>query len=549
MATSQEKVEVVFSVRDVASGVLKGIRGSFTELNSIVSLASRGWAQVSQSLGATIKASSEAEKSLRQLEAAAKRHGITSRVTMGVMHEFAGTLQQTLGASDELVNQGFIRMINSGMDVSLAMRTIKASFDLASESSISVETAFDLLAKANLGATQTLSRYGIVVDESIPKAERFAAALKQIEERWTGGALSAADTYTGAVAKLNQQYEELLEKLGSLITGSEVFKAGISAETQRILELNKSIEDGTILFKAYNAVTFGMFSAQIDDVIKKLREEKEVSDKIAATMQADADAVRAYWANKSKLNDLTSVLVPKLEAEAKALGNIRTNMFGGAAAANDIFMKDAGLTTGTVKESKVGQFGTAAALEAEGFESDAMKMQELWKSTTESMKAATASFVANVADGFAEMVMGGKVDFAQMAKDFIKMFISAAMQSLLKFVALAVFNLKLFDKVENDMAIYKSGQDYAKFLTMGISDGLRGYRQMYAPHPYMVAGMGAMSGGGSQTVNINLNVSGSSTFGIERQVIPAIQKAALLGRSRLSMTSGMQLGKLASEVA
>ncbi len=56
----------------------------------------------------------------------------------------------------------------------------------------------DLLGKAYAGNTSALGRYGIVVDETIPKAEKFEAVLRQLEARF-GGAAQAERARVGDV--------------------------------------------------------------------------------------------------------------------------------------------------------------------------------------------------------------------------------------------------------------------------------------------------------------------------------------------------------------
>lgn len=69
--------------------------------------------------------------------------------------------------------------------------------DLASAYAIPLEKAKGLVEAVFEGDTFPLSRYGIMVDEKLPKPQKFEAALKAIDDQVDGAAELHAQTFAG----------------------------------------------------------------------------------------------------------------------------------------------------------------------------------------------------------------------------------------------------------------------------------------------------------------------------------------------------------------
>src|SRR5207245_2584237 len=92
--------------------------------------------------------------------------------------------------------------------------------------------AMTLLGKAFAGNTGALSRYGIVIDQSLDKHQKFDAAIAQLEHRFSGSAAAATETYTGSLQQMHNAFTEAEEGLGKFLgelMGSEKPFAGLTA--------------------------------------------------------------------------------------------------------------------------------------------------------------------------------------------------------------------------------------------------------------------------------------------------------------------------------
>ena len=141
--------------------------------------------------------------------------GSEAQSTVADLKEYAGQLQDITGVGDEVIlaNQRLLVSIGRLSGKGLKEAT-EAALDLAAATGVNQRTAFDLVAKAATGYTGTLSRYGILIDQSLPDNEKYAAALKLINEQFGGAAKDRLDTYIGSMEELRGRVGDLQEAFG-----------------------------------------------------------------------------------------------------------------------------------------------------------------------------------------------------------------------------------------------------------------------------------------------------------------------------------------------
>jgi len=125
--------------------------------------------------------------------------------------DLASSLQRASRYGDEQLLPMISKLITlGGIQEDQMERVMRASMDFAVQTG-GLETAVDLLAKAAVGYTSTLSRYGIILDEAIPKSEKFEAALRWIEIRMSGMEEQMTQTTGGAIQQMWNAIGDLME--------------------------------------------------------------------------------------------------------------------------------------------------------------------------------------------------------------------------------------------------------------------------------------------------------------------------------------------------
>jgi hypothetical protein len=260
-----------------------------------------------------VKSAVESEDSINKLNIALKNQGIFSKDLSKEMQEYATQLQKTTTFSDESILKTQAMLTTFGIAGKTMKDATQSTLDLASGLGVDLNTAAMLVGKAFAGETGTLSRYGIIIDENIPRSERFAMAIQQINQKFSGEAAAATQTFSGRVAVLGNQFDDIKEKIGgAIIPALELYVGHIKTimdamtewggimNTLKItgLEFSKSIVEGIligvnhlpILGSAWKLIGVDLddINAKIDAQIAKIQQSTVVAQDESAKRLLDA---------------------------------------------------------------------------------------------------------------------------------------------------------------------------------------------------------------------------------------------------------------------
>ena len=223
-----------------------------------------------------VTAAIEQEDAVNRLNAALTSQGTFTEELSAKYQALAQSLQANSRFSDEAIIAVEQRLVAIGNVGPGAMeRTTQAVLDLATSLRLDLETASTLVAKAAEGNTSALSRYGIKIDESIPKGERYAKVLELIQQRFGGSAQRDVETFGGATAQLKNAWNEFLEEIGGLITKSPQVNEAIRGTTALLNDFTKILKEldpkkiGEF-FDTFNA-GFTSLGAKLADQINSLQ--------------------------------------------------------------------------------------------------------------------------------------------------------------------------------------------------------------------------------------------------------------------------------------
>lgn len=292
---ANERFDLIVRARDEASAALGGI----TKNIGLMVGAAAGIASVTSFLKSSISAAAEAETAWNNLAAAAERHGQIWPQVEDRYTRFARAVQRETGFGDEMIAQSLESFVNYGASTSEAMGRVKIAVDFAAGAHIDLRTATDLLAKASEGYTATLSRYGIILDESIPKSERFDAALRQLNERFGGAAVAQMSTYEGQLRLLNEQWGDLKENVGGVAIPFLTDLFAVTNDWFSLLNSNASALD------KYN-ISLMLLTGNSASALQIIRQMNQAQDEQAALdemLAASKDRVNTVSAENVILQD------------------------------------------------------------------------------------------------------------------------------------------------------------------------------------------------------------------------------------------------------
>lgn len=163
----------------------------------------------------SVSAANENARAVNTLAAAYQAVGYTAEGAMKQAQEFATRMQSLTGIADEAFLNAQRLLANYGVVGTKAQEAIQAAYSLSIGRSIDFATAMDLVSKAAVGQTQTLSRYGIVLGDNVAEGEKFDAVLAQINERFGATAQAAMGDSITKTNALKQAWGDFKEQVGA----------------------------------------------------------------------------------------------------------------------------------------------------------------------------------------------------------------------------------------------------------------------------------------------------------------------------------------------
>lgn len=240
-----------------------------------------------------VNAAGEAESAERRLADSMKDQEIYSDKALRTNIEYAKSLQKITTYDDEAIVRTMQLLTTFGLHDEQLRKTTNAVLNLSSAKGIDLVAATNLVGKAFLGETSTLSRYGIVIDDNIPKTEKFAAALKQIP---MGVATGETTTYLGKVKQLENNFGELKETIGNLVIPTFSAFIGVLNKAASILSDPDSAERGK---------RYAKLIEQQKERIKLIEEENEIIKKSRfTTKEAISESLEFNNKEIERLNKL-----------------------------------------------------------------------------------------------------------------------------------------------------------------------------------------------------------------------------------------------------
>ena len=423
---------MVISAKDTASSTLKNIQKDVMAIGA----AYLSWQGVKDIIGGSIKAAAENEKAVIRLNNALKQHGYTVADNSTKLKQLAEQLMYLSGIEDEQFLEATKRLIDAGVDMAKMHTALQAAADLSAAKQMDLMSATELLGKANMGVTETLRRYGIVIADNIPKGEAFDAVLKQINERFGGTAATNMEGINGKLQRMGILWGELKEKIGYAFANWDWFIVELKLLGDQLEYIN---EHG---LKEFISKWLDIGSDP-ESWGKLIARQKEIMANIdATTTKYDKQAIAEYvLTGKLKMHldalneeDRTyNIIIPPITKYADLTGQITSSHKQGADALQSLLKQyveyEQQLGRGADAEAK--RKAEADMAYADKYFADVRanlaKQKDAWKEAEQPvidwaaiLKSSTSDAVDNAVGSLEIFRMQAKTIWQQMARDFMQ---------------------------------------------------------------------------------------------------------------------------------
>jgi len=159
-----------------------------------------------------VRAALDDQKSLAALNKTLLNLGYGS--TTENVDKFINSLQFATGVSDDELRPALSRLVVATGDLNKAQQLLTLSQDISAGTGKDLESVTSALSKAALGQTTALSRLGVGLDKTILATGDLDKIQSALNQKFSGQAQVAANTYAGRLQILTRGVDEAKEAIG-----------------------------------------------------------------------------------------------------------------------------------------------------------------------------------------------------------------------------------------------------------------------------------------------------------------------------------------------
>jgi hypothetical protein len=218
----KEEVQVVVSAKDLASDALTKIGGILAATFSVAAIAAFGKAAV--------------DSASEQEQAEIKLAQALGRTSQGLLDQ-ASALQKTTKFADEQIIAAQASLAMFTKNEAQLKQLTKATLDFAAAKGMDLTSAADIVGKSLGSEASMLGRYGVATEGAANSTARFTSIMEGLGARFGGQAEAQANTFSGSIAKMKNQFGETLEVIGNVIVKNPVVIKGINMMSEAFSNL------------------------------------------------------------------------------------------------------------------------------------------------------------------------------------------------------------------------------------------------------------------------------------------------------------------------
>ena len=214
----------------------------------------------------SVRAFQDAQKEANQLRTQLK--SLNLGFAQLQISDFIRDLALATGVTGGALTDAFITLSQATNDVTKAQKLLKLSLDISASTGKDLRTVTVALQRAQAGQLSALTRLQIGFTSTTLEGKDLDEILDDLEKKFSGSALVAADTFEGKINRLKEAVEDAKEAFGeSLVEGIEASNVSVETLQKNIIDLGASL--GTITGKliAFN-------QSVIQDVTKEFEEDQ-----------------------------------------------------------------------------------------------------------------------------------------------------------------------------------------------------------------------------------------------------------------------------------
>lgn len=217
MALTESDIKIIIAAElkkqsfDKAEKAANRLGKSFDRLAGRIG-AALSIAAIAKFSKAAITAFAEDEKAAKSLTRTYENLGLAFQGA--IVNDYVDQLQRATGVADTELRPALATLTRATLDYGRAQDLLGTAMNVSAGTGLSLETVSNALAKAQLGQMTSLAKLNIGIGKAEASTISFDDALVRINQRFSGQAAIAANSYEGQLKRLRIQADEAQESLG-----------------------------------------------------------------------------------------------------------------------------------------------------------------------------------------------------------------------------------------------------------------------------------------------------------------------------------------------
>ena len=341
MATTKLALEIIAKNRakKELAGFQTSLKATTTAMKrfGMAALSMVGIASVGLALKSVTAAYLVQETAVADLTAALRNNADQSGITVKDLERYAAEMQKATIYGDELILSQMAYATNLGVTTDKLKAATKAAVGLAAKYRLDLQSAMMLVGRASMGQTQMLTRFGIVLEESLTPLEKFNALLKLGADSFHL-AEAVAKTSAGQFAQFQLTVGDLKEELGKglipalLATVKGMNAVGRAAKSLVPTSTGTSFDRLQALPQSQQDAVMKVYRQRLQEAAQarmpsgytasrnRWREDIPLLLKLIAAYERSGEVQTRFWSDQAKRK--TAAQIPeakKISAEAQKI--------------------------------------------------------------------------------------------------------------------------------------------------------------------------------------------------------------------------------------
>lgn len=224
-----------------AEQAAKSLNDRIEETGKAIALAYVAWKVVDFGASAVKAATDDAAAQVVLRKAIEGATG-SRDVDMRSIEDWISSVQNASGVLDDELRPALATLVGATKNVGEAQKLMAIAMDTARAKGVPLETVATALAKAYAGNTTALVKLVPGIKQAGEKTLQFADAKERLNEMFTGTAAAWADTDAGKMARLNAQWSDMQETIGTALVPA---LSKVAAVVSDVFGWFNSLDSGT----------------------------------------------------------------------------------------------------------------------------------------------------------------------------------------------------------------------------------------------------------------------------------------------------------------